>query len=159
MVLCQGCSCVTQLLSVLDKWSEIIDSGGVLDAVYLDFSKAFDCVPHQRLLIKLQSYGVEGKVLQWVKSFLADRRQKVFVSGAGSTWSLVISGVPQGSVLGPVLFVCYVNDMPELVKSMIYLYADDAKLARHIKTDSDVVELQQDLDALEIWAHEWQNEV
>jgi len=67
------------------------------DAVHLDFSKAFDSVPHKRLLIKLQSYGVEGKILQWIQSFLSDRRHKVYVSGAGSSWSYVTSGVPQGS--------------------------------------------------------------
>jgi len=94
-------------------WTEILYNGSILDAVYLDFSKAFDSVPHKRLLIKLQSYGVDGKVLQWIQSFLSDRRQKVYVSGAGSSWSYVTSGVPQ------VLFVCYINDMPEVVKSMI----------------------------------------
>jgi len=151
-----GRSCVTQLLEALDKWTEVLDNGFKLDAVYLDLSKAFDSVPHKRLLIKLQSYGVEGKVLQWIQSFLSDRRQKVYVSGAGSTWSYVTSGVPQGSVLGPVLFVCYINGMPEVTKSMIYLYADDAKIARHIVADSDRDVLQQDLDELGMWAKEWQ---
>ena len=151
-----GRSCVNQLLEVLDKWTEILDNGSILDAVYLDFSKAFDSVPHKRLLIKLQSYGVEGKVLQWIQSFLSDRRQKVYVSGAGSSWSYVTSGVPQGSVLGPVLFVCYINDMPEVVKSMIYLYADDAKIGRQIVNDSDKDVLQLDLDELEKWAKKWQ---
>ena len=122
---------------MLDKWTEILDNRSILDAVYLDFSKAFNSVPHKSLVIKLQSYGVEGKVLQWIQSFLSDRRQKVYVSRAGSSWSYVTSGVPQGSVLGPVLFVCYINDMPEVVKSMIYLYADDAKIGRQIVNDSD----------------------
>jgi len=132
----KGRSCTTQLLEVVDKLLEMHDYGGSIDMVYLDFSKAFDTVPHYRLL---ESYGVTGRVLEWIRSFLTTRKQRVTVSESISGWSEVLSGVSQGSVLGPVLFVCYINDMPdpETVASLVYMYADDAKVAREIVSESD----------------------
>jgi len=100
------------LLKVMDLWIDVIDEGGTVDAVYLDFAKAFDTVPHQRLLIKLEGYGVKGKLLEWFKDFLLGRRQRVVVAGSLSEWTQVLSGIPQGSVLGPVMFICYINDLP-----------------------------------------------
>ena len=94
-----GRSCTTQLLKVIDAWTEILDQGGTIDVAYLDFAKAFDTVPHQRLLIKLVAYGVQGKVLEWIRQFLVGRRQRVGVMGVLTEWSDVISGVPHGSVL------------------------------------------------------------
>jgi len=113
---------------VIDTITELYDQGADIDMVYLDFSKAFDSVPHQRLLLKLEGYGVSGPVLEWTKSFLLYRQQQVVVAGFESSWADVLSGVPQGSVLGPVLFICCINNMPDLIKSLIYMYPDDAKL-------------------------------
>jgi hypothetical protein len=151
-----GRSCTTQLLQIFDKWTEILDEGGSIDVIYLDLAKAFDTVPHQRLLAKLSGYGVGGKILEWIKQFLIGRKQKVRVGQAESTWSEVLSGVPQGSVLGPVLFICYINDLPDIVNSFIYMYADDTKLFRRVDNNEDREELQRDLDLLGEWASKWQ---
>jgi len=151
-----GRSCSTQLLEVLDKWTEILDRGGDIDVVYLDLAKAFDSVPHHRLLLKLESYGVQGTLLHWMKNFLTGRRQKVMVAGTGSQWAPVLSGVPQGSVLGPLLFICYINDMPDTISSFIYMYADDTKIVREVTNDRDCEELQLDLDSIQHWSEKWQ---
>jgi len=152
----QGRSCTTQLLRVIDKWTEILDNGGAVDTIYLDFAKAFDTVPHKRLLLKLESYGVSGRVLDWIRNFLLARRQRVTIAGASSRWAGVDSGVPQGSVLGPVLFICYINDLPEMIASLIYMYADDTKVSRAVNCDMDRVALQGDLDQLVEWSRIWQ---
>ena len=133
-----------------------MDAGIDLDIIFLDFSKAFDSVPHQRLLSKLESYGVCGPVLEWTRSFLSSRRQQVVVEGVVSSWVQVLSGVPQGSVLGPLLFVCYINDMPDMITSFIYMYADDAKILNSVSGDVDQASLQSDLDTLTEWSKEWQ---
>ena len=129
-----GRSCSTQLLTVLDDWTSALEDGDNLDAIYMDFAKAFDTVPHQRLLVKLKGYGIGGAVLQWIDAFLSGRRQRVVVNGSKSTWAKVTSGIPQGSVLGPLLFVCFINDMPSVVKSPVHLFADDTKLYRRVTT-------------------------
>ncbi len=151
-----GRSVVTQLLAVLDCWTDILDNGGSFDAVYLDFAKAFDSVPHFRLIKKLQSYNVGGRVLRWVEEFLANRRQRVVLQGTNSEWLPVISGVPQGSVLGPVLVVVYINDLPDEVKSKLFMYADDTKVIRRVGNGDDGMELQKDLEHLCEWAKVWQ---
>ena len=111
----------------LDDWSQILDRRESLVAVYLDFQKAFDTVPHQRLLTKLKAYGVHGSVHAWINSFLSQRKQHV-VKGAYSQWNDVTHGIPQGSVLGPILFIKYINDLPETVESMVYIFGDDTKI-------------------------------
>ena len=129
--------------------------GGVVDTIYLDFAKAFDTIPHRRLLGKLDSYGIRGSILNWIKVFLIERSQVVKVNHTESEPTSVPSGVPQGSVLGPVLFVLYINDLPETVKSDILLFADDTKIMRTITTREDACTLQNDVDSLQHWSHKW----
>ena len=150
-----GRSTVTQLLRYLDECIEQISDGSVVDAIYLDFSKAFDTVPHRRLMSKLESYGITGEVKKWVESFLTGRSQTVKVNNDESPPAPVISGIPQGSVLGPLLFVIYINDLPDTVNSFVYLLADDTKLMRKIKSEEDAKALQRDLDELEAWSNKW----
>ena len=109
--------------------------------MYLDFQKAFDTVPHQRLLTKLKAYGVHGSVHAWINSFLSQRKQRVVVNGAYSQWNYVTSGIPQGSVLGPTLFIIFINNLPETVESMVHIFADDTKICRKIATENDCVKL------------------
>ena len=152
---CQGRSCVTQLLNTINKWMKCLDNNTPVDAIYLDFAKAFDTVPHKRLITKLEGYGVKGSVLNWIKDFLSNRTQYVSVNGECSTSMPVSSGVPQGSVLGPVLFVYFINDMPTVTEEDMNLFADDAKAFKEILTKQDHNDLQTCINALVQWSIKW----
>ena len=151
-----GHSCETQLISAVDDWSKAINNGDKVDIAILDFSKAFDSVPHERLKSKLHLYGIRDKTLCWISSFLGNRRQRVILNGQTSDWSTVLSGVPQGTVLGPLLFLLYINDICDDIKSSIRLFADDCVLYRTIKSTIDSVALQSDLNCLVSWSDKWQ---
>ena len=152
----KGRSCVTQILAVLDKWAEALDHGSKIDSVYLDFAKAFDSVPHKRLLMKMKSFGITGKLWTWIEDFLQARIQHVVINGVKSLAALVLSGIPQGSVLGPLLLICFINDMPEVIQAFIQMFADDTKLYMEVNGPEDQQALQKDLTALEDWANLWQ---
>ena len=148
-----GRSCVLQLLVCLEDWTSQLDAGAEVDIIYTDFSKAFNTVSHEKLIMKLYSLGIKGRVLQWISDFLRNRRQRVRVCDSLSHWESVTSGVPQGSVLGPVLFVAYINDLSSFVqKGIIRLFADDAKLCKAITSDQDYLELQRNLNLLNVWS-------
>jgi hypothetical protein len=151
-----GRSCATNLLATLDAWTTALDNGQPVDAIYLDFAKAFDTVPHQRLITKMNGYGITGNVLKWTEEFLTDRRQRVNIKGSLSQWVPVTSGIPQGSVLGPCLFVIFINDLPDVIHSMSQMFADDTKVFREINNDEDKDTLQQDLHKLSNWSDLWQ---
>ena len=123
---------------------------------YLDFQKAFDSVPHNRLIRKLAAYGVTGKILRWIKTFLTYRKQIVCIEGSLSNWEDVLSGILQGSVLGPTLFVVFINNMPDVITSLSKMFADDAKVFRQIETSAVTATLQNDLDYLTDWSLKWQ---
>ena len=114
------------MLTAIDYWTKALEQRIPVDVVYLDFKKAFDSVPHTRLLTKLQAYGIGGKLYNWLCNYFIGRKQKVVLNDESSSWTSVISGVPQGSVLGPLLFNIFVNDLPSVVQSPLVLFADDA---------------------------------
>ena len=149
-------SCMTQLLCVMEDWTKWLDSGKCIDTIFLDFQKAFDSVPHERLQAKLAAYGILGKTANWIRNFLTNRRQRVVVENGKSEWANVISGIPQGSVLGPILFIIFINDLPDVVSSTVQIFADDTKIYRTINNIGDTIILQEDLNKLQQWSTKWQ---
>ena len=126
------------------------------DVIIMDFAKAFDKVPHRRLLYKLGYYGIRGSTHKWISSWLSEHSQKVVLDGQASDPVLVLSGVPQGSVLGPVLFLIFINDLPDNIRSSVRFFADDCVLYRNIKSPIDCQILQDDLNSLSQWETDWQ---
>ena len=153
---CEGRSCVLQLLNTLFDWLCQLDDNNSVDAIYLDFKKAFDSVPHQRLLTKLHGYGVRGNIFNWVKDFLTGRTQHVTINDKQSSSTNVSSGVPQGSVLGPTLFIYFINDLPTVVTTLIKIFADDTKAYNRITNFKDHEELQFTIERLVEWSNTWQ---
>lgn len=149
-------SCVTNLLVARESWVAARSDGKDVDVIFIDFSKAFDKVPHQRLINKLKAYGIHGCTLQWITDFLTGRTFNVKVNGVSSEQRAVKSGVPQGSVLGPTLFLIYINDLLEVIKSPCLLFADDIKIWRVLNDDTDPDILQDDLDQVMLWSRTWQ---
>ena len=124
----EGRSYLSILLTSLDNWTSILKDKDCVDVAYLDFRKAFDLVSHKHLLLKLDKYGINGEVGRWIKAFLENRKQKVVIRGYDSDELDVLSGVPQGSVLGPVLFLIFINDLPRNITCPVCLFADDSKI-------------------------------
>ncbi|CAH8511872.1 unnamed protein product [Dicrocoelium dendriticum] len=149
-------SCTTNLLVSREKWANSLDAGKRMDVIYVDFSKAFDKVPHERLLFKLQAIGVSGRVLSWISDFLSDRIMRVKVNDTYSPSVLMSSGVPQGSVLGPELFKFFINDLPSTLRTECLIYADDLKLWMEVTSAEDADRLQNTLDRLHDWSLKWQ---
>lgn len=151
-------STCTQLLECTNDWSLSLNVKKSTDVVYVDFSKAFDSVSHSKLHVKLEAYGIEGKLLSWLSAYLDNRSQMVKVGNCFSSCSAVLSGVPQGSVLGPVLFLVFINDIVHMFGDgvTVKLFADDVKIYVTINDVNDKCKLQNGLDALLNWSVEWQ---
>ena len=150
-------SCQTNLIEFLDYISQVFDEGDAIDVVYLDFSKAFDKISHSKLLLKLQAHGITGRVKSWIENWLTGRKQYVSVNGAMSDEKPVTSGVPQGSVLGPLLFVIFINDLDEAAKKLDILrkFADDTKGGKKVLSQKDADDFQDSLNSLIKWSKDW----
>ena len=151
-------STLSELLECINDWLSSLDNNELVDVIYIDLKKAFDSVVHSKLLKKCEKYGIVGKLLTYIRLFLSDRWQRVKVGESFSKWERVTSGVPQGSVLGPLLFLIYINDMPDILNlCKAKLYADDSKIYRAgPRTLPRVAGIQRDLTTFEIWCSSWQ---
>lgn len=152
----KGKSCLTNLLDFMEEVTYSLDKGNPVDVIYLDFAKAFDKVPYRRLFSKLKSHGIGGRVSVWIEAWLTNRRQKVGLNKKYSEWENVVSGVPQGSVLGPLLFLIYINDLDKGIISKLGKFADDTKVARSVSNVSEVAILREDLGRIFQWSVDWQ---
>lgn len=151
-------SCLTNLLEFLEEVTKLVDAGHQVDLMYLDFSRAFDKVPHRRLLMKVQSLGIRGNMAGWIEAWLDDRQQRTVLNGRFSDWKDVTSGVPQGSVLGPCLFIIYINDIEAAIDTIMLVkkFADDTKACGVADKLEDCENLQEQVDKLYQWSMDWQ---
>ena len=147
-----GKSTLSQLLEHQDEILTALENGENLDAVYLDFSKAFDKCDHGILLHKMKRLNIKGKLGRWLKNFLTERNQVILVNKVKSKYSKLVSGIPQGSVLGPILFLIYISDISQDLCANTLVYVDDTKVKQRVTSESDVEELQQELIKLNKWA-------
>ena len=145
--------CATQLITTINDFLQEHDKGQQVDIAILDFSKTFDTVPHDKLLHKLEQDGIKGNIHSWLTNFLSTRTMRTVVEGESSKETSVDSGVTQGTVLGPIMFLCHINDLPDCVNSSVRLFADDCLLYRTIKKEEDHLTLQADLKHLEEWTN------
>ena len=150
-------SCESQLLVTTHDMLCKLDTGSQVDVAVLDFSKAFDTVPHGRLLRKLEHCGINGLISIWIKNFLCYRKQSVMIEGVKSREDTIDSGVPQGTVLGPLLFLIYISDLPSVLhpQTAVRLFADNCLIYRSVQSIDDQVLLQRDLDSLHLWGQCW----
>ena len=148
----RGRSCTSNLLVFQDSVINYLDGGSSVDIVYLDLKKAFDKVPHDTLIKKIINIGIDEVLVNWIRNWLSDRVQRVGINGVFSDWAAVGSGVPQGSVLGPILFAIFVNDLDEDLFNKIMKFADDTKIWGVVDTDKDIMTMQEDLNRLEKWS-------
>ncbi len=147
----------TQLIEFLDWVTKEVDKGNSIDVAYVDIAKAFDTVGHPKMLARLEQYGIRGILLGWFAAFLAERQQRVCVNGKFSEWVSVTSGVPQGSVLGPVLFLIFINELSKVVApSKIKFYADDAKIYGPANSLAEAQVINNSLEAVNSWTSQWQ---
>ena len=151
-----GRSCLTNLVDFFHDMFSIYDESRAVDILYLDFRKAFDKVPHKRLMAKVRSLDIIDEVGDWIEDWLSDRKQRIVINGTSSGWREVTSGVPQCSVLGPLLFIIYINDLDLGLVSKISKFADDTKMGINADSDAAVKQLQEDLRKLGEWSKKWQ---
>lgn len=153
----KGDSCVSQLLAIVHEIFKSFDASPSIDTrgIFLDISKAFDRVWHEGLVFKLQSYGISGQLLGLIKNFLSERLQRVVINGQTSTWEKILAGVPQGSILGPLLFLIYVNDLPLNIESNVKIFADDTSLFSKVNLTNSVTILNNDMVNISKWANQW----